>query len=334
MMPISTYGDFDFQTVVDAYDPTLADLQPHHSRHGLSLQVQYFYGGLQDADGTMWAVERKFIGPMTGGLWLMNNSSGDLNIHPGTLTSSRGESIREIEPSKRVWRNHLLHTMAEKVGIESEPMELTIDDQGIRWSEGSLLDVSGDLQGPGFQFYAPARDEPLFYTTQVYWVTGTIAGKPVEGFIGLDNGYFTHGLEWKEYRYFKDLELSWEVFGNKFTDGSIEYGVIVKGRRGWSGAATFENGKLIAKTDQVGAVYDLDDEGYVNTAKFDVGGTGYTFSGSPTGKMRNFGEARWANYTSQGGLTRRDGDDRELVVGYSWLEFFPGRIKEDKLTTV
>ena len=35
-MSISTYGDFDFQTVVDAYDPKLADLQPHHQRHGLS----------------------------------------------------------------------------------------------------------------------------------------------------------------------------------------------------------------------------------------------------------------------------------------------------------
>jgi hypothetical protein len=331
-MSISTYGDFDFQTVVDSYDPKLADLQPHHSRHGLHLQVQYFYGGLHDADGVTWAVERKFIGPMTGGLWLMNNSSGNLNIHPGTLTSTRGESIRQIEPSKRVWRNHLMHTMAEKVGIASEPLELAIDDTGIHWSEGSLLDVSGDLQGPGFQFYAPAREDPLFYTTQVYWVTGTIAGKPVEGFIGLDNGYFTHGLEWKEYRYFKDLELSWEVFGNKFTDGAVEYGVIVKGRRGWSGAATFESGKLITKTDQVGAVFDLDDEGYVNTAEFDINGQGYTFTGSETGKMRNFGEARWGNYTSQGGVTRRDGDDRELVVGYSWLEFFPGRISEDKLT--
>ena len=49
--------------------------------------------------------------------------------------------------------------------------------------------------------------------------------------------------------------------------------------------------------------------------------------------MRHFGEARWGNYTSQGGVTRRDGDDRELAVGYSWIEFFPGRITADKLTT-
>lgn len=331
-MPISTYGDFDFQTVVDAYEAKLSDLQPHHQRHGLSLQVQYFYGGLRDADGVMWALERKFIGPMTGGLWLMNDSSGDLNLHPGAFTSSRGESIRTIEPSRRVWRNHLMHTMSEKFGVASEPLELEIDDDGIKWSEGSLLDLSGPVQGPGFQFYAPARDEPLFYTTQVYWVTGTIGGKPAEGFIGLDHGYWTHGLEWKEYRFFGDLEISWEVFGNKFSDGAVEYGVIVKGRRGWSGAATFEDGKLIAKTDRLAANYDLDDEGFINAAKFDIDGQGYTFTGSQTGKMRHFGEARWANYTSQGGVTRRDGDGRDLVVGYSWIEFFPSRITAEGLT--
>jgi hypothetical protein len=102
------------------------------------------------------------------------------------------------------------------------------------------------------------------------------------------------------------------VFGYKFADGAVEYGVIVEGWRGWSGAATFESGKLITKTDQVGAVYVLDDEGYVNTAKFDIVGQGYTYTGSETGKMRNFGEARWGNYTSQGGVTGA------MVTTVSW----------------
>src|SRR5204863_7232630 len=42
--------------------------------------------------------------------------------------------------------------------------------------------------------------------------------------------------EWKEYRIFEDIELSWEVFGNKFDIGEIEWGVIVKGRDGFSAA--------------------------------------------------------------------------------------------------
>jgi hypothetical protein len=331
-MSAPRFGDFHYQAVVDAYEPKLADLHPADLRHGLALQVQYFYGGLRDADGVTWAVERKFVGAMTGGLWLMNDATGDLNLHKGAFDGARGESLRTIEPSRRRWSNHLMHAMAERFGVAGQPLDLSIDDGGINWSEGDLLSISGTLQGPGFQFYMPARDEPLFYTTQIYWVTGTIAGKPAEGFIGLDHGYFRPGVEWKEYRYFEELELSWEVFGNKFVDGTVDYGVIVKGRQGWSGAATFEAGKLVAKTDRLGAHYELDQDGFIVEAHFDIEGCGYTFTGTERGRMHHFGEARWAGYTSQAGITRRDGDDRQLDIGFTWIELFPGRIKADGLT--
>jgi hypothetical protein len=48
--------------------------------------------------------------------------------------------------------------------------------------------------------------------------------------------------------------------------------------------------------------------------------------------MRHFGEARWAGYMSEAGVTRRDGDDRELDMGFTWIEFFPDRIKAEGLT--
>lgn len=328
------YGDFDFQTVVDQYDPKLADLHPADPRFGLHLQSQYFYGGLRDADGTTAMLERKIIGPMTSGVWLMTDADGgDVALHPMALASARGETIRDFSPDRRHWSNHLMHAVGQRVRpSDDQPLSLTIDNDGIQWDEGELFSLEGALQGPGFQFYAPARTEPLFYTTQVYWVTGTCLGKEVEGFIGLDHAYFLAGMEWKEYRYFNDLEVSWEVFANRFTDGTVEYGVIVMGRHGWSGAATFDGGKLVAKTDRLGADYGLDDEGFITTADFDIDGTGYTFTGAPTGKMRHFGEARWGGYCSQAGVTRRAGDDRELANGFCWIEFFPERIRSDGLT--
>jgi hypothetical protein len=45
--------------------------------------------------------------------------------------------------------------------------------------------------------------------------------------------------------------------------------------------------------------------------------------------MRQFSEARWAGYKAQFGLTRRADDDRQLADGFSWLEGFPDRAKED-----
>ena len=43
-MSISTYGDFDFQTVVDAYEPKLADLQPHHKGMGFRCRCSISMG--------------------------------------------------------------------------------------------------------------------------------------------------------------------------------------------------------------------------------------------------------------------------------------------------
>ena len=50
------FGDFEFQTVVDTYDPRFADLHPRDLRHGLSMQVQYFHDCQQPARHleTLW----------------------------------------------------------------------------------------------------------------------------------------------------------------------------------------------------------------------------------------------------------------------------------------
>lgn len=325
------FGDFQFQAVVDSYQPKLRDLHPSDLRHGLQLQVQYFYGGLRDSDGNTWMLERKFCGPMTGGIWLMSDATGAIALHPQAINATRGESIRTIEPDRRVWTNHLMHKLAPRYGITSHPMTIELDDEGIVWHEGELFELSGKLQGPGFQHYMPAREEPLFYTTQIYWVTGVVDGKPCDGFIGLDHGYFAAGKEWKEYRYFSDLELSWGVFANRFADNSTEYGVLVKGRQGWSGAATFANGELIAKSDRVGASYALDDDGFIIDAEFDLDGTKYSMVGVENGRFTSFAEARWAGYASQSTIVRRIGDDRPVENGFCWVEFFPERIRKEGL---
>ena len=51
---------------------------PYNTPFGLTEQVVYFYGGWREADGTLHMFERKFIGPMTAGLWLMNARGGSV----------------------------------------------------------------------------------------------------------------------------------------------------------------------------------------------------------------------------------------------------------------
>lgn len=329
------FGSFGYRTVVDTFDPRVADMDPGDARHGMNLQAQYFYGGLRDAEGVTYMVERKFAGPMTNGLWLMSDADGDTNLLPQWALAVRGETLRDFGPDHWQWNNHLLHTVGnevEKQASGNQPLSLRIEDSGITWSEGALLDIHGGLMGPGFQIHTPDRDEPMFYTTQYYWVRGAMLGKEVEGFIGLDHSYMRAGVEWKEYRYYGELEISWTVFANRFADDTREYGVIVTGAKGFGGAVVYDGTDMVACTSRTDGAFDLDEDGNIEVASLDLEGTGYTFTGTETGKMPHFSKARWSGYRAQAGITRRAGDNRPVANAFAWTEFFPQRIVDEGLT--
>ena len=326
-------GDFDFRTVAGTFQLRLAELQPDTPLHGMQLQSQYLYGGLRSADGTMFVVERKFAGPMSGGLYLMSNEGGELKLLPGSIRSARGELVRQFTPDTRHWSDHLMH----KVGAEMAPageqgLDLTIDDHSMNWSEGELLNLTGSVTGSGVQFYSPMRTEPLLYGSQAFWVKGTMLGTPVEGAIFFDHLYFRHGIEWKEYTWYKDIQVSWNVFGNLFDDGIVEFGHIVRGRRGWNVGVVAEGTEIIGVSTDVRGDFALDGDDFVAGATYDLGDAQWEFTADPDGRMSGFNKARWGGYRAQGGITRRKGDTRTLVNGWTWLECFADRIRGEGLT--
>ena len=68
------------------------------------------------------------------------------------------------------------------------------------------------------------------------------------------------------------------------------------------------------------------------TGNYDLGPAGaWNFTGDTTQQMGGFNKARWGGYRAQGGLTRRQGDERELVNGWTWLECFADRIRSEGL---
>ncbi len=326
------FGSFGFQTVVDTYAPVLSEVHPGDTHLGMTLQGQYFYGGLRDAEGVTYMVERKFSAAMTNGLWLMSDKSGETALLPEAMLATRGEAIRRITPERREWKNHLLRSVgAEVAESQEQPLSLVLDGDRLEWSEGRLLELTGTVQGPGFQIYAPDRSEPVFYTSQFYWVTGTVLGREVEGFIGLDHSYFAPGSEWKEYRVYNDLEIAWTVFCNKYADDSVEYGVIVTGKQGFGGAVVYDSGVEIANTNRVKSTFSLQESGDIALGTSDLETATYTFTATPTGSMPHFSKARWAGYRAQAGIARRVGDDREPVNAFSWTEFFPERMASEGL---
>jgi hypothetical protein len=319
-------GDFDFRNVAGIYEPDLSAIMPEQQVNGMTLQSQYLYGGLTTVSGATVILERKFCGPMSGGAYILTNRGGSMELAPEAGRSAKGELVRAFEPHRRHWVSKgMLHDSTEL------PIDVTITDESIAWAEGDALQVSGSRPAIGVQFFAPARTEPLGYASQYYWVTGTVLGEPCAGPVFFDHLYFQHGAEWKEYRWYIDLQISWNVFANTFSDGSFEFGHIVRGRQGWSAGVVVEGDRAMATCTDVRGDFTLDDEGYVAGADYDLGAATWTFTGDPTQQMGGFNKARWGGYRAQGGLTRRQGDDRTLVNGWTWLECFADRIRSEGL---
>lgn len=329
-------GDYSFQTVIDSFEPRLDELRPWLPKLGLSQQTVYFYGGFTDADGNRYAVERKFTGPMTAGVWLMSDRGGEQLLDPGTVRSTRGEVRRTFEPGRLQYADQLMARLGEELApIGEQGLDLAVTDDDLSWTEGELFSLRGDRLGAGVQVAAPMAEETFLYTSQLYPVAGTVLGADVRGFVFLDHGYWPHGRDWKESRVFTDIQVGWEVFANEYADGTIEWGHLCRGTGGnFTFAIAHDQDGLIARSTDVDVRMDLDDASYVPRATFAFGGDVWEWRGHEKGQLKQFNNARWGGYRAQLGDTRRRGEERELAHGFSWLECFADRIRSDEIEPV
>jgi hypothetical protein len=327
-------GDFDYHTAVGAFDARLEDLSPYDPVFGLNLQVQYLYGGLRAANGTMYVLERKFIGSMTSGLWFMSNKTGGhLSLQRQSLLTTRGEVKRTISDSTRHWSDAIMMKVPSELLLEGmQGLDITLTDRELSYAEGDLLSVSGTSAGAAPGFYVTTHDEPLYWVSMPFWVQGTVEGQPAEGGMFFDHGYWAHGREWKEYRVYQDTQVAWLAFINKFTDGSIEAGHLIKGTRGFNVAAVVEGAQPVVTSNQLDTTMSLDEKDFVTKGVFSSGSQDWEFVGDDDGRMLEFSNARKGfGYRAQSGLTRRRGDDRRLQNGWTWLECFADRIRSEHL---
>ncbi|MGQ0464213.1 MAG: hypothetical protein ACT4QG_02715 [Sporichthyaceae bacterium] len=328
-------GDFDHRVVVGAFTPDPASMMVSDPQHGLPLQATWLYGFFHDEAGLTYCIERKMVGSLTSGCFVMTQNGDperELDVHPDSGRSARGELRRGLGVAERTWSDPVFQRLPKGTLPEGEqPMSLRWDGDTLAYDEGDILNLTGSRAGLGVQFYAASREHPLLYASTCYWVEGTMQGRRVSGPIWFDNAYWVNGLEWKEYGYFNDLQIMWHVFCNKFDDGTFEWGHLVVGRDGFNPGIVVGNDDVVAMTPDLSAKFGMDAGAWPESATYDVNGVGYEFVGPRTGRMTQFSESRWANYRAQYGQTRQIGDSRTLVDGLTWLEGFANRVAEDGL---
>lgn len=335
-------GDFDHRVVVGAFTPDPAAMRVNDLQHGLPVQATWLYGFFRDEAGLTYCIERKFVGSLTSGCFVMTQGgdpNAELNVHPDSGRSARGEVRRGLGDTERTWSEPVFQRLpAGIVPAGEQPLNLRWTGAEIAYSEGDILDLHGARAGLGVQFQVISRLDPMLYTSTCHWVSGTFQGRAVTGALWFDNTYWTHGLEWKEYGYFNNLQIAWTVFCNAFADGSFEWGHLVVGRDGFTPAVVVNSDAVVAMTPNLSAKFGLtptseNGGAWPESVTYDIAAAQYEFVGLPTGRMTQFSESRWANYRAQYGRVQRVGENRQLVEGFSWLEAFADRISADRLNT-
>jgi hypothetical protein len=331
-MTANALGNLGFATSVACYQPELAKHHPMYRPFGLTEQSWYLYGGWRDKSGALHIVERKFCGPMTAGLWLMSTRSGKVSLEPESLQTVRGEVKREYGDDEFRMHGSLL---GKAGGAEEEGLDFRLRPDGISWREGDTLELAGDLVGPGIQIASIDNDEPFFYTSQLFKVTGRVLGSAVNGFVFIDHGYWPHGQDWKEYKIFNGQQLSWTAFATAFTDGRVEWGQLVIGREGFNFVAVADENGPVAMDSATAGGWDRDPDDWAERIAYQaLDGRTWVFELEKGGQLSQFSEARWGGYRAQAGIVRRVGDDRPLEVGFAWGETFLERLSEDGTPSV
>lgn len=206
-----------------------------------------------------------------------------------------------------------------------QPLEIEIRDRHVTWSEGDLVHLEGDMGALGTQLFAPMPDEPFFYSTYPCPARGTLLGEEAVGVIMVEQGYWKHGADPKNYAIYARLEQSWNTFANVYEDG-VQMGYFIRGMDGFACAMVVENDKVITMANDFTAHYGVREDKSIPSAVFEADGERWEFTSHPAGHMRDFSASRPYGFGANGGSTVRVGDERTPIHSFGWFEYFTDRI--------
>lgn len=151
----------------------------------------------------------------------------------------------------------------------------------------------------------------------------------------VETGYWKHGVEPKEAKFFREIEHSFNAFGNLLDDGTMQWGTLVRGGQGMRVAAVVEDlngvGTVVLASSDLECRYRVEDSGQIYYAEQESAGQIWEYRSNGSSHMDDFEASRWDGYGSMAGITTLRGDARGVEFGYGWFEYFRHRIPADKL---
>lgn len=238
------FADFGGRCLVGELRADAEPLLPDTVVFGIPKSASYLIGTWRDEHGSMLRALRGVEAAASGFAFAFSNDGretleripeGDALYRGASEIRSDGDTVTFSPPGAddtgAFWYRHAA--------------------DGCAWREPGVLDVRGDLLGPGVQWFHPWKEGGGGLTaTLKYASEGTFLGRPVTGFVAHEIHYFPVGVTWTTSRYGAGMEICWQHMANEYEDGTFTSGTFATGTDGWGFAMVHdEDGRFHASTD-------------------------------------------------------------------------------------
>lgn len=319
-------GDFGWQPLVSAFEPTLEDMMSDRPYFGMPPEALYLWGTFRDEDGEIYCPMRRIPAGLSGDardkrryfyLSTTRGHSDGMHLHPAGRSSVPNDGFTKALEGDRIhWRSN--------PNAEGNPFHVTWTPDECSWVEESVMEITGKLVKPGMHWYLPGRDAGMYYVANIFEMEGTILGRKVRGMIGFDPIHMYEGGEIyriKDALVQEKLELVWYTWATRYKDGSIDFGHFTLGNDMFGFAILGnEEGEVRYTYDVTGEV-DFGSNGYWQEGiRYSAFGEEWEFIPDPKGRLIGLGKLKNPQVD---GRWRRVGDTREPDVWFAWGEAAP-----------
>jgi len=228
--PGPAYESLGSRTLVRAFTPVAETYFRTSRPHGLAHQSTWLWSCVADDGGQQYAVTREFKAEASTLAVVSKLAPGTERDSPRLYNHLYlGILFHEVDPAQGRVR---VRSYPAKGAL---PFSVDIEPQHYHHVEGGgEIDLRFAALGPAMEYLCPGEQEDGLYASEFCAVEGSVQGRPVRGFGGMDIAWGPPGIGWTQSKIYSLLEEYWVVFVNEFAGGGIEYGIAVDGMADFS----------------------------------------------------------------------------------------------------